>query len=68
MNKKDIDISLVNPFLGAAHDVFKHVFECDLKKGSISLKSNASGVLYVFVSFFALDLSHFPRCSNAFTL
>ncbi|GAI52287.1 unnamed protein product, partial [marine sediment metagenome] len=39
-NKQNIDISLVNPFLGAAFDVFKQLFDCELKKGPISLKSN----------------------------
>ena len=40
MNNKNIDVSTVNPFLGAAFDVFKQVFGCDLKKGQISLKPN----------------------------
>jgi len=39
-NKENIDISLVNPFLGAAFDVFKQLFDCELKKGPISLKEN----------------------------
>lgn len=37
---KDIDITLINPFLGAAYDVFKQLFNCELKKGPISLKKN----------------------------
>lgn len=40
MNKKNIDIATVNPFLGAAFDVFKQMFGCELKKGQIGLKSN----------------------------
>lgn len=39
-NIKDIDISLINPFLGAAYDVFKQLFDCELIKGTISLKKN----------------------------
>lgn len=42
MNKKDIDITLVNPFLGAAYDVFKQLFNCELRKGQISVKNHPS--------------------------
>ncbi len=40
MNAKDIDITLVNPFMGAMYDVFKQIFECKLRKGQISIKKN----------------------------
>ena len=40
VDEKNIDIGLVNPFLGAAFDVFKQIFDCDLKKGPISIKKN----------------------------
>ncbi len=42
MKAKNIDISTVNPFLGAAYDVFKQIFGCELSKGQISLKKNPS--------------------------
>ena len=42
MNAKDIDITLVNPFMGAMYDVFKQIFECELRKGQISIKKNPS--------------------------
>ena len=40
MDAKNIDISVVNPFLGAAYDVFKQLFGCELKKGQICIKRN----------------------------
>ena len=49
MNKQDIDISLVNPFLGAAFDVFKQIFGCELKKGQISVKKNPSASFEVAI-------------------
>lgn len=42
MGAKDIDITLVNPFLSAAYDVFKQVFSCELRKGQITVKRNPS--------------------------
>ena len=38
MISKKLNITLVNPFLGAAYDVFKQVIGCELKKGKITLK------------------------------
>lgn len=40
MDEKNLDISMVNPFLGASYDVFKQIFDCELKKGQITLKAN----------------------------
>ncbi len=42
MTTKDINVSLVNPFLGAAYDVFKQIFGCELKKGKITLRAEPS--------------------------
>lgn len=42
MTIEAIDISLVNPFLSAAHDVFKQVFSCELTNGHITEKKNPS--------------------------
>ncbi|MDD5067002.1 MAG: chemotaxis protein CheX [bacterium] len=38
MENKDIDLTLVNPFLSAAYDVFKQIFNCELRKGQITIK------------------------------
>lgn len=42
MDAKDIDVSLANPFLGAAYDVFKQLFQVELQKGAMVIKSNPS--------------------------
>ena len=42
MNEKDLDITMVNPFIGAAGEVFKSLFKCELVKGQISLKKDPS--------------------------
>ncbi len=39
MVAKDININYVNPFIGSACDVFRQIFECELKKGKITVKS-----------------------------
>lgn len=38
MTNKDIDLTIVNPFLSAAFEVFKQVLNCELRKGQITIK------------------------------
>lgn len=42
MDAKDLDLTMVNPFLGATFDVFKQLFNVELQKGGISIKSAPS--------------------------
>lgn len=49
MNIKEIDLSLVNPFLGAAYDVFKQIFDFELKKGQICIKKNPTAKFEVAI-------------------
>jgi len=42
LSKKNVDITLINPFLGATYDIFKQVLNCELRKGQISIKKDPS--------------------------
>lgn len=42
MSAKDIDLTLVNPFLVATNDVFKRLFNLEMKSGEIIIKDNPS--------------------------
>ena len=37
-NMNDIDVAMVNPFLSAAGQVFKQMFDCELVKGQVTIK------------------------------
>ena len=49
MESKDLDITMVNPFLSAANDVFKQLYSCDLKKGSISIRKDPTATYDVAI-------------------
>lgn len=42
MNDKDLDVTMVNPFLGAAVEVFKSLFQCELTKGAVNVRHDPS--------------------------
>jgi chemotaxis protein CheX len=42
VNEKELDVTMVNPFLGAAGEVFKSLFKCELVKDQITIKKDPS--------------------------
>jgi len=41
-NGNSIDVTMVNPFLASASEVFKQMFDCDLVKGQVTIKKDPS--------------------------
>jgi chemotaxis protein CheX len=57
MDAKDLDLTMVNPFLGSTFDVFKQLFNIELQKGGITMRKapSASNEIAIIIGITGTD-------------
>ena len=57
MDAKELDLTMVNPFLGSTFDVFKQLFNVELQKGGITMKKapSASNEIAIIIGITGTD-------------
>lgn len=58
MTARDIDVTMVNPFLASASEVFRQLFKCELTRGQISIRKDPSATNDVAIIIGITGASH----------